>query len=125
MGVVARPISSRHFNGKIVMERVSRMRYVTMAIVHTNFCDDALVNDAIKSGDWKVLIDSFTTTVEDLITMISGAYNIEDSIVDRIEFYYTTKIGGNNNTEKVILEDDNSAFNSKKIRVSDDKNGLT
>ena len=108
MGIVGRPIPHRDFNGKIFMERVPRTRLVTTATAHTNFSDDALVNDAIKKGDWKLLVDSLLTTIEDLRNLIAGSYNLEGSIVDRLEFYYVTKIGGNRNTKKVVLEDDNT-----------------
>ena len=82
------------------MERVSWTRYVTTATAHTNFSDDALVNDAIKNGDWKQLVDLFTKTVENMVVTVAGVYNLEDTIVDRIDFY-TTKIGGNSNTKRL------------------------
>ena len=86
MGVVDQPIPHRQFNGKIFMEGVSRTHYVTTATAHTNFSDDALVNGAIKSGDWKQLVDLFTEPVEDLVVTVSGVYNLEYTIVDRIDF---------------------------------------
>ena len=121
MGVVGRPIPHRRFNGKIFMERVSKTKYVTSATSHTNFSDDALVNDAIKMGGWKDLVDSTVSTTEDLLEFIRESYNIEDSTVDHIEFFYITKIGNNGNTKKVMLEDDGSAYSSKMIRYHDNK----
>ena len=65
MGVVGRPIPHRDFDGKIFMERVSRTKLVATATAHTNFSDDALVNDAMKKGDWRHLVDNIADTVED------------------------------------------------------------
>ena len=48
MGVVRRPILHRNFDRKILMERVSRTKYLQTAISHHNFSCDALVNSAIK-----------------------------------------------------------------------------
>ena len=121
MGVVGRPIPHREFDGKIFMERVSRTKFVTTATAHTNFSDDALVNDAIKKGDWRLLVDDIAETVEDLSNLLTGSYNLEESIIDRLEFYYITKIGGNGNTKKVVLEDDDISFKTKLVRVNNDK----
>ena len=72
IGVVSRPIPHRDFNGKIFMEWVSRTRYDITATVHTNFSDDALVDDAIKSGEWRQLVDNIVNALEDLIELITG-----------------------------------------------------
>ena len=100
IGVVARPIPHRSFNGKIFMERVSKTKCITSATSHTNFSDDALVNDAIKKGDWRELVDETVSTTDDLLQFIVESYHIDDSIADRIEFYYATKIGSSGNTKK-------------------------
>ena len=42
------------------------------------------------------------STTDDLLRFIIESYNIEDSISDRIEFYYATKIGSNGNTKKIV-----------------------
>lgn len=41
-------------------------------------------------------------------------YNLEDAIIDRLEFGYNTKIGNNGNRKYVRIEDDGSEVITKK-----------
>ena len=55
MGVVGRPIKERNFDGRIHMERVSKIVEVKKMTSHQNICDDVIVNAQIKDGAWENL----------------------------------------------------------------------
>ena len=62
MGVVAKPIPSRNFSGKIHLERISKQKTTTAMSHHHQFSDDIYVNGLIKKGGWKAIVDiEFTT----------------------------------------------------------------
>ena len=44
--------------------------------------------------------------IDELDDLISESYNLEEHIVDRLEFYYLTKIGDNGNNNSVVLDGD-------------------
>ena len=98
MGIVGRPQRHRDFNGKILMRRVSKRRYITSLTAHTNFTDDAVLNAQIKEGEWRHLIDVTINTGDDLKMFIANTYELENEIVDRLEFFYRTKVGNKGNT---------------------------
>ena len=121
MGVVARPIPHHNFTGKVWLERVLKTRYINTATAHTNFSDDAIINDEIKSGQWRSLVHDPDTTIDDVKVLLESAYHLDEYIVDRLELYFITKIGTMGNTKNVVLEDDD-IISSKTIRTEDDEN---
>ena len=122
MGVVARPIPHRNFNGKIFLERVSETKYVTSTTAHTNFSDDVIVNDDIEKGEWRDLMDETMTSVEDINLFIIQIYSLEEAVADRLELYYVTKTGNNGNTKKIVLEDNDLRVDTFQIITHDNKN---
>ena len=60
-------------------------------------------------------------TCEEFFDFIISTYQLEDYILDRLEFYITTKFGNNGNIKEVKLELD-KCISSYKIRTEDDKN---
>ena len=72
---------------------------------NSNFCDDALVNEIIKHGEWRDLISFTDATVGDIIADIVKSSNLDEYIIDRLELSYRTKVGNNGNTTNVKLED--------------------
>jgi hypothetical protein len=54
LGVVGRPrtVNGRRFNGRILLERVSRNRKVVKRTKHSRVSTDGLINHEIKSGSW-------------------------------------------------------------------------
>ena len=52
MGVVARPLPHRNFDGKIMLERVSEQVTVTRLGSYTNFADDTITNSTIRNEEW-------------------------------------------------------------------------
>ena len=98
-------------------------RFITSATAYSNFCDDALANEAIKYGEWRDLISLTDATVGNIIEDIAKSFNLDDYIIDRLEISYRTKIENNGNTTNVELED-GDIFSSMMIRTDDDKNIL-
>ena len=118
MGIVARPQKHHDFNGKIFMKRVSKKRYLGTMTNHGNFSEDAIIISQIKSDEWNSLIDVTVYTDEDLRHFFSCTYELEDYIVEILEFYFTSKIGNNGNSKNVVIPTD-ADFNS--LRTHDDK----
>ena len=50
--VLDRPIIYRGFNGKMLIESITKEVVVSNLTAHQNISDDVLVNDAIKSVEW-------------------------------------------------------------------------
>ena len=99
MGVVARPLSHRKFNGKIFLEWVSKTRFIPTLTPHKIFSNNAIINDQIKNGDCRSLVDVTDATDEDLRILIWNACHLDKYVGDRLEFYYVTKVGKNCNTK--------------------------
>ena len=121
MTATVQPVPHLDFNCKIFMERLLLTRFITSATAHSNFCDDALVNEAIKHREWRDIISSTDATVGNIIEDIAESFNLDEYIIDRLEVSYRTKIGSNYNTPNVKLED-GDIFSSIMIRIDDDKN---
>ena len=89
LGVVANPIPSRDFNGKIFLDRVSRTERYKNATCNQNFTDIASVNADIKAGKWYEHVNGESMKLSDLKDKVALAYNLDDDIKDRlvIRFY--------------------------------------
>ena len=123
MGVMGRPVPHRNFDGKIHQERVSKKRFITKCTAHTNFCDDALINSEIVGGEWRKLInEDLLVNVSEVNQVMYENYDLEEAIVDRLEFSYKTKIGKSGNDKLVVIQDDGRTLKSCKIRKNDDSN---
>ena len=120
MGVVGRPVAHRQFDGKIFLERVSKTKYITMCTAHTNFSDDALVNAEIKNGEWRKLFPDLHLNVSDVKNLFHENYELENAVVDRLEFFYVTKIGNQGNTKDVRIEETDGNISTMKIRRHDE-----
>ena len=55
MGVVVRPRSDKIFDGRILLERVSKTHIIRKNTAHQYFSDDVIINSEIKAGKWKYL----------------------------------------------------------------------
>ena len=78
LGVVARPVKHRNFDGKILLERIAKDKVITTATSHTNFTDDALCNKEIKNGSWRDHIIFENSTADDIIIYISEQYRLSE-----------------------------------------------
>ena len=72
---------------EIFLRRVSRLKEYTQMTHHQNFTDDATANGLIKNGDWKNLVVE-GSTLGDIKVIVREAYDLDDSIVDRIILKY-------------------------------------
>lgn len=68
---------------------------------------------------WKYLVIS-EVHIDELNDLILETNNLEEHILDRLEFYILKKIGGNGNTKPGVL-DSHRHYDSYKIRTGDDK----
>ena len=93
-----------------------------MCTAHTNFSDDALVNAEIKNGEWRKLLADLHLQISDLKVLFHDNYDLDDAVMDRLEFFYVTKIGNNGNTKDVRIEDTNENISTLKIRRNDKTN---
>ena len=111
LGVVTRPIPHRNFDGRILLERVSKQTTVSKLTAHTNFSDDVLINSAIKKGERKDLFQgNKELTVGEIIDTISLYYGLEEYISDRMELSYTIYIGDKGNTKNIKLDNNINIF---------------
>ena len=122
MGVVGRPVPHRQFDGKIFLERVSKTKYITMCTAHSNFSDDALINAQIKNGEWRNLVADLHINISDLKILFDENYDLENAVIDRLEFFYVTKIGNKGNTKEVRIEDVDTNISRLKIRRHEQSN---
>ena len=67
MGVIARPLLHRNFDGKILLERASEQVEVTRQTAHTNVTDDVLINTSLKNGEWRILFQDITPVSMDYL----------------------------------------------------------
>ena len=106
MGVVGNPIPERGFDGGIFLERISKVEVVTKKMSHQRFSDDRLVNHQIKTGDWRSLVTpQLEIPTQELATLIGNVYNLEEAIVDRLEFSYSTFVGTRGNKKSIVFTD--------------------
>ena len=52
LGVVANPVPSKNFDGKIFLQRVSETQKYKQMLHGQNFSNDASTNARIKRGNW-------------------------------------------------------------------------
>ena len=106
MGVVGNPIPERGFDGRIFLERISKDEVVTKKMSHQRFSDDRLVNHQIKTGDWRSLVTpQLEIPTQELATLIGNVYDLEEAIVDRLEFSYSTFVGTRGNKKSIVFTD--------------------
>ena len=102
LGVVGRPktVGGRHFNGRILMERVSRTKKVSKLTKHTRFLTDALVNHEIKLGSWRKYHSPGVTTVDAMVEHMVGGFQLDNEVGDRLKFHYEDWTQGSKKTKK-------------------------
>ena len=63
LGIVDCPQDEENFDGRIMLERVSRAKVLTLASQFV-FTEDVYINKAIKKGEWRQLIIESMTVDE-------------------------------------------------------------
>ena len=112
MGVIARPCPHRNFDGRILLERVSKHQVTTKLSAHTKFSNDLHTCELIKAGDWKELFDDSTAlSSNEILSVLATHYCLEESIVDRLELSVVTYIGNEGNTKDLKLEGNGNILN--------------
>ena len=86
MAVVGRLLPHCNFNGKVNLERVSKTRYISRCTVYHDFSCDTIVNSEVNRGTWKKLVTDVDVRIEYLNELISLACNLEEDIINRLEF---------------------------------------
>ena len=85
IGVIAEPDENQQFDGKILIERVSKERELTRTTYRNNFHHDRHINDALKSGEWKELYpDDPTILTSEFIRLIADSYDLEEEMEDKL-----------------------------------------
>ena len=91
LGVVAKAIESRDFDGKIFLQRVSEEKAYAKTTYNQNFSDHASVNGLLKAGEWKDISCGLVVPsmdLEDLKYALTRQYDLDAPIVDRIVIQY-------------------------------------
>ena len=85
LGVVAKPIESRNFDGKIFIERVAKYEAYKKSVTSEQFSDDGAVNACLRGGEWKdVLVDADDMTLGELRLTLAQNYHLDDDIAPRL-----------------------------------------
>ena len=87
MGVVGRPRPDKYFDGRIFLERIRKTYTIKKRTANQRFSDDVFINSEIKNGKWRQFFVS-KMICDDLRKIVGDAYELEDYIIDRLEFSY-------------------------------------
>ena len=120
MDIIGRPQRHHDFNGKILMRRLSKRRYISSITAHANFTDDAVLNTQIKEGEWRHLIDVTIKTGDDLMFFFANIYELENEVVDRLEFFYCVNVGSKGKTKYILILQETD-ISMLKIQTEDEK----
>ena len=87
LGVVAKPIPSKEFDGKIHLTRVSETTEYKQRTHNKNFHDHATTNAMIRNGKWYSREAGFIVdgmTLGDLRVALTVNYQLEEQVANRI-----------------------------------------
>ena len=89
LGVVAPPDVENEFDGKIMIERVSKQKETRYNQHHQSFHDEYMVNNSLKKGEWRDLYNTLLhDSIDLLIQKIAFEYELEESIVPNLKLSY-------------------------------------
>ena len=91
LGIVAKAIDSKKFDGKIFLQRVSKEKGYAKTTYNQNFSDYASVNGLLKGGEWKDNLHGLVVSgmdPEDLKEALADQYDLDAPIVDLIVIRY-------------------------------------
>ena len=89
LAVVACPLKSHNFNGKIFLKRVSRRERAKRMSRNQWFTTDVLLNNALKNGSWKQYVVG-DYTISECIDSICVSNDLDKYVAERLEFSYCT-----------------------------------
>ena len=118
LGVVAKPIPSRDFDGKLFMKRVLRTESYRQSASNQNFTDDASVNGLIKNGEWLELVTE-GMSLSKLRDAVGETYQLKLNITERLvlRYYIPLSEEGGKTKVKHILKDDASLLTMDLFRL--------
>ena len=105
MGVVANPIPSKNFDGKIFLERVSKTEEYKKMTHNQNFTDDASANGLLKDGDWIELVVP-GMLLGDLKEAIVQHYSLDEDVGERLILKYYRGTSHSDKAKAVYLKND-------------------
>jgi hypothetical protein len=94
LGVVAQPRTEHSFDGRILLERVSRRKKLVRSSRNKRFSVDVHVNEEIVAGKWKERFVMEDTTTIEVLEMIADVYDLDEFVSDRLELVYVTHSTG-------------------------------
>ena len=109
LGVVAKPVESKNFDGKIFLDRVAEYGSYKKTVYCERFSDDGALNAALRDGDWmQVVKDNEEQTLGDLRHSLAENYFLDDDIASRIVLrsYRPTGKDGKRKPHYLAKEDD-------------------
>lgn len=89
MGVVACPQLEKGFDGRVLLERVSRQKQLSRSSRNTRFSVDVHCNEEIKTGKWKRFIEP-GQTVEMVLDTVQTIYDLDEFVCDRLVLGFDT-----------------------------------
>ena len=115
LGIVAKPIPERKFDGKIFLDRVARITEYKKITCNQQFTNDGTVNAILRDGDWhKLLADDMTLV--DLRYSISEIYHPDNNITSRMVFRYYIPGKDGKKTAKYIINEDEFLPDAKRLK---------
>ena len=116
LGVVANPIPSKGFDGKIFIDRVSETEAYTQMTHNQNFTDDASANGLIKNGDWEQLVVP-GMKLDELKDAVAANFLLEDEIKDRLAIRFYPN--GKEKNPKYYFKDDEPIPNPDMLELDE------
>ena len=93
LGVVGKLLPHRDFDGELLLDRVSEEVEVIRMTLHQNFSDNVLVNNTIKDGEWRMIVNVITyLSLSDIINTIAEYYDLEYEAFTKLELSYVIYI---------------------------------
>jgi len=106
LGVVSKPHDEHGFDGRILLEQVSREKTITRATKHKNFTEDVFVNESLKAGGWRQLVTE-GVYVDEMKELVASTYDLDEYIACRLEFSHTKAPTTPNGKSKTVVLKDN------------------
>ena len=77
----------KNFDGRIFLERIRKKYTIWKRITNQRFSDDVLINSEIKNRKWRHFYVP-NMICDDMKKIIWNVYELEDYIIDWLEFSY-------------------------------------
>ena len=95
LGVVAAPRTDHLFDGRILLERVSRRKTLLRSSRNKRFSVDVHGNEEVGAGRWKDRYVMEDSTTAEVLETIAAVYDLDEFVSERLELVYVTHtIGG-------------------------------